>query len=70
MPVVLYGCETWCHTLREEQAEGVRNRVLRKMCEVNWTKYQGSGEDYIRRSFVVILKKKSDPVTGPVWPRG
>jgi len=25
------------------------------MCEVNWTRYQGSGEDYIRRSFVVIL---------------
>jgi hypothetical protein len=24
LPVVLYGCETWSLTLREEQAEGVR----------------------------------------------
>jgi hypothetical protein len=23
LPVVLYGCETWCLTLREEHAEGV-----------------------------------------------
>jgi hypothetical protein len=27
--VVLYGCQTWPLTLREEQTEGVENRVLR-----------------------------------------
>jgi hypothetical protein len=32
LPVVLYGCETWSLTLREEQRLGVfENRVLRKI---------------------------------------
>jgi hypothetical protein len=31
LPVVLYGCETWSLTLREEHGLGVfENRVLRK----------------------------------------
>jgi hypothetical protein len=32
MPMVLYGCETWCLTLREELRLRVfENRVLRKI---------------------------------------
>jgi hypothetical protein len=32
-PAVLYGCETWSLTLREEQRPSVfANRVLRKIC--------------------------------------
>ena len=31
LPVVLYGCETWSHTLREEHGSRVfENKVLRK----------------------------------------
>ena len=35
-PVVLYGCETWSFTLREEQRPGrgvLENRVLRRIFE-------------------------------------
>jgi hypothetical protein len=33
LPVVLYGCETWSLTLREEHKLGVfENRVLRRIC--------------------------------------
>ena len=36
LPVVLYGCETWSLTLREEERLSVlENKVLRKMF---WTK--------------------------------
>jgi hypothetical protein len=32
LPLVLYGCETWCLTLREEHRLGVfENRVLRRI---------------------------------------
>jgi hypothetical protein len=32
LPVLLYGCETWCLTLREEHRLGVfENRVLRRI---------------------------------------
>jgi hypothetical protein len=32
LPVVLYGCETWSHTLREEHRLRVfENRVLRRI---------------------------------------
>jgi hypothetical protein len=34
LPVVLYGCETWCLTLREEYRVRVfENRVLRRRSE-------------------------------------
>jgi hypothetical protein len=33
MPVVLYGCETWSLTLREERRRRVfENRLLRRIC--------------------------------------
>jgi hypothetical protein len=33
LPLVLYGCETWSPTLREEHRRGLfANRVLRSIC--------------------------------------
>ena len=35
LPVVLYGCETWSHNLREERRLRLRvfeNRVLSRIC--------------------------------------
>ena len=37
LPVVLYGCETWSLTLREERRLMVfENRVLRRIFEPKW----------------------------------
>ena len=34
LPIVLYGCETWSLTLREERKLRVsENKVLRRICE-------------------------------------
>ena len=42
MPVVLYGCETWSLTLREERRLGVsENRVLRRIFEPKRNKVTG-----------------------------
>jgi hypothetical protein len=52
LPVVLYGCETWSLTLREEHRLRVlENRVLRRIFrpkrdEVTW-------EDYITRNLMI-----------------
>jgi hypothetical protein len=46
LPVVLYGCETWSHTLRKEHRLRVfENRVLRRILSLSGTTQQGSGED-------------------------
>ena len=51
MPVVLYGCESWSLTLREERRLRVfENRVLRR---VRGTRSQRNGENYIMRSSVI-----------------
>jgi hypothetical protein len=42
MPVVLYGCETWSLTLREEHRLRVlENRVLRRICGLKWDEVKG-----------------------------
>jgi hypothetical protein len=42
VPVVLYGCETWSLTLREEQRLRVfENRVLRRIFEPKWDEATG-----------------------------
>jgi len=42
LPVVLYGCETWSLTLREERRLGVsENRVLRRIFEPKRNKVTG-----------------------------
>ncbi|KAJ4449155.1 hypothetical protein ANN_00551 [Periplaneta americana] len=47
LPVVLYGCETWTFTLREEQRLRVfENKVLRKFLRLRGMKLQKNGESY------------------------
>jgi hypothetical protein len=42
LPVVMYGCETWSLTLREEHRLRVfENRVLRRIFEPMWDKVTG-----------------------------
>ena len=55
LPIVLYGCETWLLTLREERRLRVfENRVLRGIFEPKRDEVTGSGENkscfYSRRS--------------------
>ena len=54
MPVVLYGCETWSLTLREERRLRVfENRVLRRVFGSKRYEVTGDGENYIMRSLVI-----------------
>ena len=53
LPVVLYGCETWSLTLREERRLRVfENRVLRRVFGPKRDEVTGNGENYIMRSLV------------------
>ena len=52
--VVLYGCETWSLTLREERRLRVfENRVLRGIFGSKRDKVTGNGENYIMKSVVI-----------------
>ena len=54
LPVVLYGCETWSLTLREERRmRWFENRVLRRICGPKRDEVKGSGENYIIRSLMI-----------------
>ena len=54
LPVVLYGCETWSLTLREERRLRVfENRVLRREFGPERDEVTGNGENYIMRSLVM-----------------
>ena len=46
LPVVLYGCETWSLTMREER----RLRVLRRVFGPKRDEVTGNGENYIMKS--------------------
>jgi hypothetical protein len=51
LPVVLYGCETWSPTLKEERTVRVfENRVLRRTFGPKRDEVTGNGENYIMRS--------------------
>jgi hypothetical protein len=51
LPRVLYGCETWSLTLREEQRLRVfENSLLRRI--FGSKRLQGIGEDYITRNLI------------------
>jgi hypothetical protein len=59
LPVVLYGCETWPLTLREEcRLRVFENKVLRRIFGRKRDEVQGSGEDYIKRSFMLCTAHK------------
>ena len=52
LPVVLYGCETWSLTLKEENRLRVfENKVLRKIFGAK-TKLQVNGESYTMMSYM------------------
>ena len=54
LPVVLYGCETWSLTLREEHRLRVfENRELRGIFGPKRDGVQESGENYIMRSLMI-----------------
>jgi hypothetical protein len=51
---VLYVCETWSLTLREEcRLRVLENRVLRRIFGPKRDEVIGNGEGYIRRSFML-----------------
>jgi hypothetical protein len=53
LPVVLYGCENWSLTLREEHRQMLfENSVLRKYLDLRGMKRREDGEKRIMRSFV------------------
>jgi hypothetical protein len=54
LPVVLYGCETWSLTLREERRLRVfENRVKRRLYGSKREEVMGSGENYIMRNLMI-----------------
>jgi len=56
LPVVLYGCETWSVTMREQHRLRVfENRVLREVFGAKRDEVTGSGENYIMRNFMVCF---------------
>ena len=55
LPVVLYGCETWSVTLREERRlREFENSVLREILGPK-RKGQDTAENYITRSFMLCI---------------
>jgi hypothetical protein len=56
LPVVLYGCETWFLTLKEEH--GLRmfeNRELRQICGPKRRKWWKAGRDCKMRSIITCM---------------
>jgi hypothetical protein len=57
LPVVLYGCETWSLTLREEHRRRVfENRVLRRIFGPK--RYEVTPENFLTRSFVICTLRQ------------
>jgi len=54
-PVVLYGCETWSLTLREERRPRVfENKVLKRVFGPKRDEVTGNGDNYIMRSIGIF----------------
>jgi hypothetical protein len=57
--VVLYGCETWSLTLREEHKLRVfENRVLRRVFGPKRDEVKGEWKNFITRSFVIYTLRQ------------
>jgi hypothetical protein len=57
LPVVLYGCETWSLTLREECGMWVlENTVLRRIFGPKRDEVTGNGENYIKRNLIICIR--------------
>ena len=56
-PVVLYGCETWSLTLREEHRLRVpENTVLTRIFGPKRYEVTGNGENYIKRRLMICTR--------------
>ena len=55
LPVVLYGCETWSLTLREEHRLRIFENKVGRYLGPRETKLQESGESYIMVSYMHCL---------------
>jgi hypothetical protein len=56
LSVVLYECETWCPTLREEHRLKVsENRMLRRIFGPKREEVAEAGEDCIMRIFIIYM---------------
>jgi hypothetical protein len=54
LPVVLYGCETWSLTLREERRQWLfDNRVLRRIFGPKRNEVKESGDNYVKKSLMI-----------------
>jgi hypothetical protein len=54
LPVVLYGCETWSLTLKEERRHLLfENKVLRRIFGPKRNEAKESGEDYVTKSLMI-----------------
>ena len=59
LPVVLYGCETWSLTLREERMLKLfENKVLRRIFGPKRDEVRENGEDNITRSFMLCTPRQ------------
>jgi len=80
LPVVLYGCETWSLTLREERRVGVfENRVLRRIFEAKrdevtgeWRKLHNEelNDLYCSPNIVRVIKSRRMKWAGNIAPMG
>jgi hypothetical protein len=60
LPLVLYGCETWSLTLREEHRLRVfENRVLRRIFGPKRDEVMGDGGNCIMRSFITCTPRQT-----------
>jgi hypothetical protein len=58
-PVVLYGCETWSHTLRKEHRLRLfENRVQCRVSGPKMDEIMGAGGNGIMRSFIICTLAK------------
>ena len=55
MPVVLYGCETWSLTFREERRLRLFENGVLRIFGPKREKVKGNGENYIKRSLMSLL---------------
>jgi hypothetical protein len=59
LPVILYGCETWSLTLREEHRLRVfKNRVLRRIFGPKMDEVTGGWRNCTMRSFVICTLRQ------------
>ena len=58
LPLVLYGCESWLSTLREERRlRMIENRVARKIFRSKSYWVVGRGDNYVMRSLTIYMQQ-------------